>query len=112
MKIAHWAQAAFNLQFSICNFQFAIPAALTPSSIATRGSRDPGWTRDVRAGGSILWLWRLKGAPAAAADDAGPLSVASRRSPKMARLEAVLLVADAPLSPRRLAQFASLADAT
>ena len=30
----------------------------------------------------------------------------------MARLEAVLLVADAPLSPRRLAQWATLADAT
>jgi segregation and condensation protein B len=30
----------------------------------------------------------------------------------MARLEAVLLVADAPVSPRRLAQWATLADAT
>jgi segregation and condensation protein B len=30
----------------------------------------------------------------------------------MARLEAVLLVADAPLTPRRLAQLATLADAT
>lgn len=35
-----------------------------------------------------------------------------RRSTKMARLEAALLVTDAPLSPRRLAQVAILADAT
>ena len=33
------------------------------------------------------------------------------RSAKLARLEAALLVADAPLSPRKLAQFAALADA-
>ncbi len=38
--------------------------------------------------------------------------VAARRSGKMARLEAVLLVADVPLPPRKLATFASLADAT
>ena len=43
---------------------------------------------------------------------ASALSVACRRTPKMARLEAVLLVADVPLSPRRLAQWATLADAT
>lgn len=35
-----------------------------------------------------------------------------RRTPKMARLEAVLLVADSALPPRRLAQLATLADAT
>ncbi len=35
-----------------------------------------------------------------------------RRTPKMARVEAALLVADAALSTRRLAHFAMLADAT
>jgi segregation and condensation protein B len=35
-----------------------------------------------------------------------------RRTAKLARLEAVLLVADSPLSPRRLALLATLADAT
>src|SRR5262249_45842525 len=35
-----------------------------------------------------------------------------RRTAKLARLEATLLVADAALSPRRLAQIATLADAT
>jgi segregation and condensation protein B len=45
-------------------------------------------------------------------DDAPVGPVASRRSSKMARLEAVLLVADVPLPPRKLATFASLADAT
>ncbi len=45
--------------------------------------------------------------------DDGPTGpVAARRSGKMARLEAVLLVADVPLPPRKLATFASLADAT
>jgi len=34
------------------------------------------------------------------------------RTPKMARLEAVLFVANTALAPRRLAQFATLADAT
>lgn len=34
------------------------------------------------------------------------------RSPKMARVEAVLLVTDAPLSVRKLVQLATLADAT
>ena len=39
-------------------------------------------------------------------------AVACKRTPKMARAEAVLLVADVPLSPRRLSQLAALADAT
>ncbi len=36
--------------------------------------------------------------------------VAGRRSPRVARVEAALLVADAPLSPRRLVQLARLLD--
>ena len=60
----------------------------------------------------ITWHWRLSAATSEPGLDAGILSVACQRTPKMARLEAVLLVADAPLSPRRLAQLATLADAT
>lgn len=60
----------------------------------------------------ILWHWRLHAGWAGPASDGGLLSVASRRTEKMARLEAVLLVADAPLPPRRIAQLATLADAT
>src|SRR5579862_982327 len=61
---------------------------------------------------AIRWLWQLQPAGAESAADAGSLRVACRRTVKMARLEAVLLVADVPLAPRRLAQFATLADAT
>src|SRR5438270_259551 len=50
--------------------------------------------------------------PVEPAGDGSTLSVACHRTTKMARLEAVLLVADVPLSPRRLAQLATLADAT
>jgi len=60
----------------------------------------------------IAWHWRLSTGTSEPGRDAGILSVACHRTPKMARLEAVLLVADAPLSPRRLAQLATLADAT
>ncbi len=70
------------------------------------------WPPQRTAGASIVWSWRLGSRNSATAADAGTLSVACRRSPKLARLEAVLLVADAPLSPRKLAQFATLADAT
>ncbi|HTI52436.1 MAG TPA: SMC-Scp complex subunit ScpB [Planctomycetaceae bacterium] len=62
--------------------------------------------------GHSRWWWLSN--RVAAADQtfipAGPANV--RRSAKLARLEAVLLVADAALSPRRLAQVAMLADAT
>jgi segregation and condensation protein B len=60
----------------------------------------------------IAWQWRLQTGPPGMGRDSGILAIACRRSPKMARLEAILLVADAPLSPRRLAQLATLADAT
>jgi segregation and condensation protein B len=42
---------------------------------------------------------------------AAPSTVAGVRSPKAARLEAALFVADGPLTTRRLAQVATLADA-
>lgn len=60
----------------------------------------------------IAWLWRVANPTEDANGDSPSLAVASRRTPKMARTEAVLLVADSPLSPRRLAQLATLADAT
>lgn len=58
------------------------------------------------------WMTARRGA----ATDAVPLQTGAasntRRSTKLARLEAALLVSDVPLSPRRLAQVATLADAT
>lgn len=48
-----------------------------------------------------------------AEDGFTPLGKLSReRTPKLARLEAVLLITDAPLPPRKLASLAGLADAT
>jgi segregation and condensation protein B len=61
---------------------------------------------------AIRWSWRLRPSRVDPPREAGSLALPSRRSAKLARLEAVLLVADAPLSPRRLAQLATLADAT
>lgn len=60
----------------------------------------------------IQWSWRLGEANSDTIADSPGLSVACRRNAKMARLEAVLFVADTPLSPRRLSQLATLADAT
>jgi len=73
---------------------------LEPLAIRTRvaTARESVWWRTSREGAGEL--------PASAA--AGK----SRRTAKLARLEAALLVSDAPLSPRRLAQVATLADAT
>jgi segregation and condensation protein B len=70
-----------------------------------------GSQRDARKP-AIAWHWRLSARPLERAGEGAALSIACRRTPKMARLEAVLLVADVPLSPRRLAQLATLADAT
>jgi segregation and condensation protein B len=61
---------------------------------------------------AACWSWRLAPNRIDPRGEASSLAVASRRTAKMARLEAVLLVADVPLSPRRLAQLATLADAT
>ena len=62
---------------------------------------------------TVEWLWRV-----AAAESTETLAFpsASRaagvRTPKMARVEAVLFVAEGALSSRKLAQFALLADPT
>jgi segregation and condensation protein B len=76
----------------------------------------PGWrvsqNANPRACGGVEWTraWlRRRGADAACGDiDVLDLET---RSPKLARLEAALLVADGPLTPRKLSQFATLADA-
>lgn len=81
---------------------------MRPAPVSPHGFWPPRGT----AGASIIWSWRLGSPNGAVVAEGGTLSVACRRSPKMARLEAVLLVADAPLPPRKLAQFATLADAT
>jgi segregation and condensation protein B len=60
-----------------------------------------------------LFLLQLRGSRASGAPIAADADSAScRRTVKMSRLEAVLLVADSALSPKRLAQLATLADAT
>jgi len=62
--------------------------------------------------GATGWKWWFLCRSANDADDepVGAGDAAGRRTPKMARLEAVLLVSDAALSTRRLAQLATLAD--
>lgn len=61
--------------------------------------------------GRYRWWWRSsRTAIDGEIVPAGPTS--ARRTAKLARLEAVLLVADSALSARRLAQVAMLADAT
>ena len=76
-------------------------------------NRPGGQTAIAHASGSgrrwSFWIRRPDEAAAAASQD--PI-VRCRRSPKMARLEAVLLVSDVAQSARRLAQLATLADAT
>ena len=83
-----------------------------------------GWV-DVSAG--IRWLPIQRGGSHRVGSRAGLVAVESwsnpgafdrcgrralRRTAKLARLEAALLVSDAALSPRRLAQVTALADAT
>jgi segregation and condensation protein B len=74
--------------------------------------RPATWLANFSDRPAIFWSMRTRPSTGEAAGDGANLSVACRRTAKMARLEAVLLVADVPLSPRRLAQLATLADAT
>ncbi len=72
-----------------------------------------GWDLRFRLnpGAGFLWSWlarRVDDLASAANPDAAPQQ---RRTPKAARLEAVLLVADGALSTRKLAQLATLIDA-
>ena len=84
--------------------------SVTPAAFA--GSARMAWPPGTAGRPAIAWHWRVSSRAVEPARDGSSLSIACRRTPKMARLEAVLLVADVPLSPRRLAQLATLADAT
>ncbi len=70
----------------------------------------PGWSAvEPHSLQQRVWFRMLRSGN----ERAGVLGVAAvHRTAKMARLEAVLLIADAPCAPRRLAQLAGLADAT
>lgn len=61
-------------------------------------------------GNGMQWAFRIRTETVARASTR-VAELSTRRSPKMARLEAVLLVSDAALSLRKLAQLATLADA-
>ncbi|MBI5758671.1 MAG: SMC-Scp complex subunit ScpB [Planctomycetales bacterium] len=89
---------------------------MTPSSNGNRqwavGSGQ--WASRAAQHSSLILCWSFwirRPAEDAAAISQDPI-VRSRRSPKIARLEAVLLVSDVAQSARRLAQLATLADAT
>lgn len=73
------------------------------------GRRTPGtWTARPHLSG---WAWRARfPAPSTLAAGATSGERRSRRTPKQARVEAAFLVSDAPLSPRKLVQVATLAD--
>ena len=73
-----------------------------------------GWSNSSRpVVPNIEWFWRLGAALAPEALAFPPANrAAGIRTPKMARVEAVLLVADGALSSRKLAQFALLSDPT
>lgn len=69
-------------------------------------------TVDKDSGSGWEWaFWRRSSRDAAPAANAAE-STTCQRSPKMARLEAVLMVAEGALSTRRLSHFAMLADAS
>lgn len=76
----------------------ALTIAPRQPACVSRDASGEGWKQ--------AWLRRRVDVAAAVivADDL------NARSPKLARLEAALLVAGQPLSPRKLAQFAALAD--
>jgi segregation and condensation protein B len=80
--------------------------------MACGSGETPGWRHRQRAPDTAFSRW-LKRRPIAAeqpdAVDEG--TTPTRRDAKMARLEAVLLVADSALSTRRLSQLATLVDA-
>ena len=77
--------------------------------------RNPGGLRFSaadRAGIGRERVWWRSSREVTTELSAGAGAGALRRTAKLARLEAALLVSDAALSPRRLAQVAALADAT
>jgi segregation and condensation protein B len=89
--------------------QLALSEQPRPLGTGTRGeSRSGGPQRWTNAAIEWQrWQWRRHQGPIPDA----PQSPDNRRSPKLARLEAVLFVADGPLTLRRLIDLATLADA-
>ncbi|MFN0055752.1 MAG: SMC-Scp complex subunit ScpB [Planctomycetales bacterium] len=79
-------------------------------------ARAAGWesvaSRHDRSELAQTWQRAPRAAAIEPAGDAPGTGYGSQRSAKLARLEAVLLVSDAALSSRKLAQLATLADAT
>jgi segregation and condensation protein B len=90
-----WAQAS-GLSSTQLRAEVNCPAAANPSGTS-------GWH----------WSFQIRSADGAsgASSTAAKAEHPTRRSRKLARLEAVLLVADGALSFRKIAQFATLADA-
>ncbi|MGQ0636101.1 MAG: SMC-Scp complex subunit ScpB [Planctomycetaceae bacterium] len=80
-------------------------------SLPMQRNQGPGHWTGTFAESERKRAWRRRAGPARSVEN-GPAGATTRRTAKLARLEAVLLVADAPLSPRKLAQLAVLADAT
>jgi segregation and condensation protein B len=85
------------------------------STVATRLSPQTSCLATaVSQGGTTGWQWSFQNrtADGSSGDSStdGKSDHPTRRSRKLARLEAVLLVADGALSFRKLAQFATLAD--
>lgn len=84
-------------------------AGTTQRSIIVAGVA-AGWNRAAAVSGAAWSAWDRR-RPCAAANVARIETIdAGARSPRAARLEAALFVAGGPLTPRKLAQFALLAD--
>ncbi|QDU36866.1 hypothetical protein Mal4_11670 [Maioricimonas rarisocia] len=74
--------------------------------------RQPACALAASSGTASGWTWAFRNRrPEAETLAAGAADGPLVRTPKMARLEAALFVADQALSPRKLSQFASLASA-
>lgn len=82
------------------------PATGFPSQSSSGLSAGSQSSREVRSG----WKWNLRIQSEQPDVESDNRPVSTVRNTKMARLEAVLMVANGPLSLRKLCQFATLAD--
>lgn len=88
-------------------------ALISPARPLFPGSVAAGWVQACAAPGTAFErLWRRRGPERE--ESRAPFQVVGslQRSPKMARVEAVLLICGEALTPRKLAQLATLADPT
>lgn len=69
-----------------------------------------GWNAAASPGASLRRAWRSRAKSLSGAAPEVGAAVDGRRTPRLARLEAALFVSERPLSARRLAQHAALAD--